>query len=457
MQKISIDSIVKAVKGEYIGKKQTTKTIDSICIDTRKIVEGCLYIPIIGENFDGHDFMEQAFSLGAKISLSQRKDDQGEIILVQDTRQALLDIATYYRSLFSIFSVAVTGSVGKTSTKEMIYTILNANSKTLKTLENFNNEIGVPLTMFRLEKEFKYGVFEMGMSDFGEISKLSKVCRPNASIITNIGVSHIENLKTKENILKAKLEILDGMADDSALILNADDEYLKGVDALTELSIIYYGITNLSADVIATDIKKENMQTSFKICYFGKSINAQIPTVGIHNVMNALAGFCVGLIANINPQQIVDSMKWYKNDGMRQSFSTVNGVTVIKDCYNASPDSMNSAIDTITSISCSGKKICVFGDMLELGEYSHEAHLEVGKNVARANIDLLVCYGEESKNIKCGAVMVGMKNVVHFSDKELLKKYILDNIEKGDAIIYKASRGMKLEEIVISSEQFGDK
>ncbi|MEG2813357.1 MAG: UDP-N-acetylmuramoyl-tripeptide--D-alanyl-D-alanine ligase [Oscillospiraceae bacterium] len=447
---------MQEMEGEYMGKRPLTDTINKICIDTRKIEENSLYIPIIGENFDGHNFIDQALLSGAKISLSQRKDmnyKTNEIIIVDDTRQALLDLASYYRSLFSLATVGVTGSVGKTSTKEMIYTILNAKAKTIKTLGNFNNEIGMPLTMFRLEKEYKYGVFEMGMSSFGEISKLSKVCRPNMSIITNIGVSHIENLKTQDNILKAKLEILDGMESDAPLILNADDEYLKNVDTQTEHPVIYYAINNLSADVRATNIKKENMQTTFEICYFGKTIKAQIPTVGIHNVMNALAGFCVGLVAQINPQQIVDAMKWYKNDGMRQNFSNVDGIIVIKDCYNASPDSMNSAIDTITSIDCKGKRVCVFGDMLELGDFSNEAHLEVGKNVARANIDLLICYGEKSSEIKRGAVMVGMKNVVYFTDKVLLKEYISENLQKGDAIIYKASRGMKLEEIAITAEE----
>lgn len=450
MEKLSLQAIKNAVNGfgEYDCE------IESICIDTRKIEPDCLYIAIKGENFDGHTFIEQALQSGANAVLSEKPiEGESRIIVVKNTKQALLDLAKYYKSLFHVFTVGVTGSVGKTSTKEMIYTILNAKGKTLRTQGNFNNEIGMPMTLFALQKEYENAVLEMGMSDFGEISALTKVCTPNVGVITNIGVSHIETLKTQENILKAKLEITQGMEHDAPLVLNADDPFLQKVVTMVDRPIIYYGI-DVPADITATDIVQGEASTSFVIHYYGQSIKANIPTIGKHNIKNALAGFCVGLLADIPPEQIASSMKWYKNANMRQNVSVVNNITVIADCYNASPDSMNAAIDVISSTSCSGKRYCVLGDMLELGEISEQAHVEVGKAVARSKVDVLLCLGEQAKEIKRGAIVIGMKNVIHFEEKQSLIDYIIANLSPGDAIIYKASRGMKLEEVMQVVNEF---
>lgn len=443
MEKLTLQSIRTAVGGS--GGYDCP--IENICIDTRKLTKNCLYIAIKGENFDGHNFIEDAFKLGASAVMSEKPINHEKAILVTDTKIALLELAKYYRSLFSVFTVGVTGSVGKTSTKEMIYTILNAKGKTLKTQGNLNNEIGMPLTIFGLENDCQNAVFEMGMSDFGEIETLSSICKPSVGIITNIGFSHIETLKTQENILKAKLEILKGMGSDAPLVLNGDDDLLKTVRSKIDHPIIYYGFDQ-TADITATNIKQDAMKTSFTVNFYGKTIEAEIPTVGKHNVKNALAGFCIGLLAEIPPEQIVGAMKWYKNSGMRQNISYLDGVTIIEDCYNASPDSMAAAIDVVKSVECTGNRVCVLGDMLELGEKSEELHLEVGKMVARANVDMLLCYGEQAKNIKRGAIIIGMKNVMHFEDKESLASYIKANITRGDVIIYKASRGMRLEEVI---------
>lgn len=445
MEKLSLQTIKNAVN----GTSNYECVIENICIDTRQIKEDCLYIAIKGENFDGHDFIEQAFRLGAKAVLSEKPiPNHEEVVLVTDTKQALLDLAKYYRGLFNLFVVGVTGSVGKTSTKEMIYTILNSKSNTLKTQGNFNNEIGMPMTMFNLDNHYDNAVFEMGMSDFGEISALTKVASPSVGVITNIGVSHIEILKTQENIMKAKLEILEGMALDAPLVLNGDDPLLITVNQMIQHPIIYYGIENTTADITASNIVQEDMKTTFNIHYYGKTIQAELPTIGKHNVMNALAGFCVGLIADISPEHMVAAMKMYKNANMRQNISTIGGITVIEDCYNASPDSMNAAIDVIETTNCEGKRVCVFGDMLELGELSEEAHTNVGKSVARSRVDMLLCYGAQAKFMKRGAIIIGMKNVKHFDSKENLVSYIANNVNPGDAIIYKASRGMKLEEVM---------
>lgn len=444
MEKLSLKKLAEAINVSC----ESDVLVDSVCIDTRKIKKGCLFIAIKGDNFDGHDFIDEAFKLGAVGVVSSKPvQNHSDVILVDDTKKALLLIAAYYRSLFNVFVVGVTGSVGKTSTKEMIYSILSEKGNTLKTEGNFNNEIGMPLTMFRLNAEYKNAVFEMGMSGFGEISALTKVCKPNVSVITNIGVSHIEMLGSKENILKAKLEITDGMNHDEPLILNADDDMLRTVNINSDHPVVYYGIDS-SADVTATDIEQIENTTSFIINYYGQSIKAKIPTIGKHNIYNALAGFCVGLAVDMKPEDIVRGMYLYKNSGLRQNTSVVNDITLIADCYNASPDSMNAALDVITNVDCTGKRFCVFGDMLELGEFSKKAHVEVGKSVARTTVDTLICYGQEAKEIKRGAILVGMKNVLHFNNKEDIIDYLIKNAKSGDAIIFKASRGMKLEDVI---------
>lgn len=443
MEKITLSRLAKAV-GSVCESEQE---IDTICIDTRKIVDGCLFFAIKGENFDGHDFIDQAYTSGAAGVVTSRPAEGREgVILVPDTRKALLDMAAFYRSFFNIFMVGVTGSVGKTSTKEMIHTVLSAKGKTLKTEGNFNNEIGMPMTMFSLDSSFQNAVVEMGMSDFGEIRALTNVCHPNAAVITNIGVSHLENLGSRENILKAKMEITEGMAEDAPLILNADDDLLKNVSCHTDHPVIYYGLNE--GDVTATELKTVNGSTQFLIHFYGKSIQAEIPVIGKHNVYNALSGFCVGMLADMEPEQIVKAMRLYKNAGLRQNISVINQLTVIADCYNASPHSMYAAIDVITNVACDGKRICVFGDMLELGEVSDEAHIEVGKAVARSRVDHLVCFGELSKGMKRGAMMVGMKNIPCFTDHKEAADYLLKLIKPGDAVIYKASRGMHLEEVM---------
>lgn len=444
MEKLTLSQIAAAVGSCSDSRVQ----IGSVCTDTRKIEPGCLFIAIKGENFDGHDFIVQALEKGAAGALSSRPfEGYDNIIVVPDTKRALLDLARYYRGLFSVFTVGVTGSVGKTSTKEMIYSILCQRGETLKTEGNFNNEIGMPMTMFNLSHEYRNGVFEMGMSDFGEISDLTHVCRPNVGVITNIGVSHMETLGSQENILKAKLEITEAMAPDAPLILNMDDALLQTVSHITEQPIMYFGIDS-SADVVAENIRTENGSTLFTIRYYGKSAEVSVPAVGRHNVYNALAGFCVGLVANMEVEDILNGIRLYKNAAMRQNTYTENGVTVISDCYNASPDSMRAAIDVLMKTGCTGKRWCVFGDMLELGNCSEEAHIEIGREVGRSRADGLVCVGELSRGIKRGAVMVGMKQVVHFTDPEEAASFLAKTLAPGDTVIYKASRGIHLEQVI---------
>ncbi|MDF2567779.1 MAG: murF, partial [Oscillospiraceae bacterium] len=345
----------------------------------------------------------------------------------------------------------ITGSVGKTSTKEMIYYVLSQKYKTLKTQGNLNNEIGLPMTLLNLDRSYQAAVIEMGMSNRGEISRLSLTACPNIGVITNIGVSHIENLGSRENILKAKLEILDGIIDDSPIVLNADDDMLSTVDEFLQREIIFYGINNPEADIRAVDIVQQNMTTEFDIVYYGNKVKARIPAIGIHNVYNALAAFCVGLIGEVDVADIIKGIASYKPAGMRQNVVVKEGVTVIEDCYNASPDSMKAALNVLSEIDTQGKRFAVLGDMLELGEVSEKLHFDVGVLASESKADVLVCYGEQARHIAQGAVSNGMTNVLAFDDKEDVSNYLKQNVKFGDAVLFKASRGMKLEEVILQT------
>lgn len=449
MEKLSLQEIVKAVDGKMEGAESADPDILSVSTDTRKISPGSLFIPIKGERFDGHDFIEAAYAAGAAAVLSEIPVSGHEcVVTVSDTRKAYLDLASYYRRRFPVTVVGVTGSVGKTTTKEMIADVLESQYHTLKTEGNLNNEIGLPATLLQLDSSYRAAVIEMGMSAFGEISRLSRCAAPNISVITNIGESHIEYLGSREGILKAKLEILDGMDSHAPLILNADNDLLAGVINDLAREMIYYGIDNPNAEIRAIDIVEQNMTTKFDILYYGKTIHAVIPTVGKHNVLNALAAFTVGFVLDIAPEQIVEALSRYVPSGMRQKIVNSHGIIFIEDCYNASPDSMKASIGVLSSVSCTGKRIAVLADMLELGEHSAEAHERVGRMVAQSNADMLYCFGKQSKNMLYAAQQCGMKDAYWFDDKKRMAREIRKNIATGDCILFKGSRGMRLEEVI---------
>lgn len=421
--------------------------ITNICIDTREVAEGSLFIAIKGERFDGHDFIDKAFELGAAAVVSHKAvKAAGPVLLVHNTRKALLELGGWYRRRFDLFVAAVTGSVGKTSTKEMVDTVLSARYKTLKTEGNLNNEIGLPKTLFRLDKSYEAAVIEMGMSGFGEISRLSKAAYGSVGIITNIGVSHIEKLGSRENILKAKLELLDGLSPDAPLILNGDDELLQTVQ-LPDRRIIRYGIHNANADVRAEHLSASGLETSFDLLYKGNSFRAHVPVIGEHHVMNALAAFAAGIEAGMEPEAIIAALPGYTPSGMRQKIVDCRGIMVIEDCYNASPDSMQASLNVLSMLEIPGKRYAVLGDMLELGAYSEEAHREVGRMAAQSGSDGVLCFGPESAYIAQEAEKAGTP-ARSFASKEELARWLTEHLAAGDAALFKASRGMKFEEIL---------
>ncbi|MBQ2847392.1 MAG: UDP-N-acetylmuramoyl-tripeptide--D-alanyl-D-alanine ligase [Clostridia bacterium] len=422
---------------------------DCICTDTRKITPGCLFIAIKGDNFDGHDFARKAIESGARAVLCEKdcglSDNQ---ILVENTRLALLDLAGYYRSKFRIPVIGITGSVGKTTTKEMTHAVMSSKYNTLKNEGNLNNEIGVPLTLFRLDKTHEAAVIEMGMSGFNEISRMTKAVKPDVAIISNIGVSHIEKLGSREGILRAKLEILHGMKDNAPIILNGDDDMLVTVRPGAH-PVIYYGVENSNSIYKAFDITSKENETELSVGFEGGSGRVSLPFPGRHNVYNALAAVAAGMQFGIGVQDGLDALKNYVPAGMRQRINKKCGITFIEDCYNASPDSQAAALAVLAGMNAK-RTIAVIGDMLELGEVSRDAHYGVGQKAAKNKIDAVFTYGERSLETAKGASECGVADVRSFSDKQELSKELSSYLKEGDAVLFKASRGMKLEDVIYS-------
>lgn len=450
MKMFGTTEIASAVGGVLVG---ADAEVSSVSTDTRTIEKGALFIAVKGERFDGNDYIETALQSGAAAAISDRAAGSVQadipIIYVEDSRTAQLKLARYHREKFSAKLCGVTGSVGKTSTKDMIFAVLSAGFKTLKTEGNFNNDIGLPRTLFRMNEEYGAAVIEMGMSGRGEISALSSASKPDCAVITNIGWCHIENLKTRENILAAKLEILDGAATDAPLIVCGDDEFLGKLTAEQTGSrrLVKYGF-GAENNVRAENVRHVEGGEKFTLCYDGAEYSAKVPAVGEHHILNALAAFAVGISFGMSPEEIIPAFMRYEASGMRQKIEKRGSLTVILDCYNASPTSMKSALSVLSTMS--GRKLAVLGDMLELGEKSRELH--AGLTELSGLADEFYLYGREMAALRDELVKKGV-SVTQSENKEELTRILLENIRSGDAILFKGSRGMKLEEI---AEKIGD-
>lgn len=445
MRRFSTEEIAEITGGVASGHA----IIDNIATDNRVAREGSLFIAIVGERLDGHEFIPAAVEAGASAVLCHKPiETTVPTILVKDTTQALLDLGRAYRLEHDIPYVGLTGSVGKTTTKEMIWCVLNAKFTAYKTAGNFNNQIGLPKVLLAMGPEYNAAVIEMGMNHKGEISNLSKATVPDVGVITNVGVSHIENLGSREGILAAKLEILDGMKPGATLILNKDNDMLKTV-VNDNYNLKFFSVEDESAYVHAKDITYGDASTTFTAVTPVGSAEVVIPTTGVHNVYNALAAICVGLEYDIPLADMAVALGNYKPAGMRENIVEKGGVTVIEDCYNASPDSMKALAETLKLKGALGRrKIAVIGDMLELGDYSEEAHRRAGMYMAEAGIDLLITYGKASKFAADEARERGLLRVFNFEDKDMLAEKLIDMVKPGDVVAFKASRGMYLEEVI---------
>lgn len=449
MEKMKLSEIVKAVDGSFGYPAEAE--ISAISTDTRTIPPDSVFIAIKGENFDGHDFGAKACELGAKAVIAERPIPGAMCIIVDSTGQALMRLAAFYRRKFDIPLVGITGSVGKTTAKEMTALVLQEKYKTLKTEGNHNNEIGLPLTLFEIDSSIQAAVIEMGMSHFGEISRLSMCCEPTVAMITNIGHSHIENLGSQEGILKAKMEILDGADRMAPLILSMDDKLLSKIEPRHGRKIIFYSIKKKTADVFASDIAFDENGSDLVINYGSNKYPARLNCLGEHNIKNALAAFCAGVALGIEPEKIVHAIGLFHPQGIRQNIRPVRGMTFLVDCYNAAPDSMKAAFSALGQITAS-RRIAVLSDMLELGKHSPRLHRLVGEYAAAADIDSIYCFGEASKAYAEGAAKKGMENCFWFETKQQLIDALKAELKEGDAVLFKASRGMKLEEAVNALE-----
>lgn len=430
-----------------LPQMQAQATLADVCTDTRKIQPGSLFVCLRGERFDGHSFASQAAQLGAAALLVDHPVDADvPQLVVTDTGKALLQLAGWYRRRFRLPVVGLTGSVGKTTTKEFIALVLGAKYNTLKTQGNLNNEIGVPQMLFRLEDSHTAAVIEMGMNHFGEISRLTRAVAPTVGLITNIGVSHIENLGSRAGILQAKLEILEGMAPDAPLIVNVDNDMLRTVK-LGDRPLLTFAIDDQSADFTATDIAEQGSTTAFTVHHSTFTQPVTIPTVGIHNVYNALAAMAVGYATGVDPAAAAAALANYVPAGMRQNLVQVGGVQVIEDCYNASPDSMRAALQTLGKLPVH-RRYAVLGAMLELGDYAKEAHTQVGKMAAENGIDGVLAYGADAAYIVEAAKQAGLENARLFDTKEALAQALAQQVQPGDGVLFKGSRGMHLEDVM---------
>lgn len=443
MKKLTLKEISEHIGGTVNIDAEFTE----VCIDSRLCKPSCLYIAIKGENFDGHDFTASAFANGASAAIVHHDvDADGPMLRVEDTHKALMALAHWYRTTFDIPVVGLTGSVGKTTTKEMTWFVLNEKFNALKTEGNLNNNIGLPRTLLRMDEDTQAAVIEMGMSNRGEISELSLIAEPTIAIISNIGVSHMENLGSRENILKAKLEILDGLRENCPILLNGDDPYLAGA-VIENHPVIYYGIDDKTCDFRAVNIEQCNESTEFDIVYDGKNQHVVIPTIGRHNVYNALAAFGTGVQLGVTAEEAVKGLAKYTPSGMRQRMKTLNGIKFIEDCYNASPDSQRAALKMLSEMKAE-RKIAVLGDMLELGTISEESHRNAGLLAAKAKVDVFMTYGERSLASAEKARECGVREVYGFTDKKALADKLFETLKPGDAVLFKASRGMALEDVI---------
>ena len=451
---MKVKDILKITKGQLIIGNENLEC-ENFSKDTRTIEKGDIYIGIKGENFDGSQFWKQALDTGADAVIIANVEIQQEemekysnktIIIVNDTLEALYEMAKYKRSLYNIPVIAVTGSVGKTSTKDVIASVVNTKYKTLKSEGNNNNNIGLSLTILKL-KDHEAAVIEMGMNHLGEISLLTSIAKPTLAVITNIGTSHIGNLGSRENILKAKLEILEGMENPQIIINNDNDLLHKWYEENNQkIKIHTFGIQNES-EINAKNIELQGQGSCFIAEFENKRLNINVPVGGEHFVYNALCGTQVGRVLGIEDEKIQKGISEFELTKKRMEIKKLeNGAIVINDAYNASYESMKASLEFLEKHTGT-RKIAVLGDMFELGDYAVELHEKVGKEVAQKNIDILICAGENSKYIIKEAEKNTKIRTYFMNNNEQIVEKLCQELRTGDVVLVKASNGMKFFEI----------
>lgn len=445
---LTIERIAELCKGTVIGEKD--KVVTNITLDSRQAQQGSMFVAVVGERVDGHKFVNATYEQGAVCALVEKAEGiQGTYILVDSTLQAIKDIAEGYRKTLKAKVVGITGSVGKTSTKEMVASILEQKYKVTKTLGNFNNEIGLPITVFRVQEDDDIAILEMGISDFGEMSRLTKIAQPDLCIITNIGQCHLENLGDRDGVLRAKTEIFEGLQEQGSVILNGDDDKLRTVTQVNGNKPKFFS-TEASGDnyCFAKNIVDKGMEgTDVTLCFAdGETIEVHIPIAGEHMVSNALAGAIAGKLLGLKSEEIKAGIESYQSIAGRNNTIKTERFTILDDCYNANPMSMKASVDIIAK--SKGRKVAILGDMFELGEEELKLHGEVGSYAGEKSIDLLICVGERSKYMAEEARKTSKGVVLHYETREDVLKEIAPLLKQGDTIVIKASHGMGFDKIV---------
>ena len=448
---------------QLFGGADGNREAHVLATDSRECGEGVLFCGIPGERVDGNDFIPQALELGSDCFLCERVPDAAKTcgksfaaVVVKDTVSAIGTLAAEYRGHTKAKFVAITGSVGKTTTKEFVYAVASAAFKTHKTQGNYNNQLGMPLTLFGIEPDDEVAVLEMGMSNLGEIEYMSKIARPDIAVVTNIGTSHLASLGTRENICRAKMEIRLGQPENGILLLNADEPLLVAEAEKLPKKPKLMSVYNHTGDFRAVNIRQKTDGMVYDLIYANKAVtNVEVPALGKHNVYNSLAAYAVGVLLGMTDEQIRRGLRYFVSADMRQKIYEVGGITVIDDCYNASPESMRAAIDVLVSMAAKRgeRPAALLGDMLELGDYSRLMHDQVGQYAAQMQIQKLFCFGMMADIVAEAAIKKGIRadNVfvcLDTRDAQGMADMILEALAPGDILLVKASRAVAAERVI---------
>ena len=443
MKKFTLAEIAASCGGKYVGEEALKNTaITSVERDSRAVKDGALFLAIKGERVDGHDFIEKCYDSGAVCAICEKAPENPKkpYILVDSTLNAVKDIAKAYREKFDIPVVGVSGSVGKTSTKEMLYAVLSQRFKTHKTQGNLNNELGVPLTILSMPEEAQAAVIEMGISDFGEMTRLSRVAQPTICVLTIIGCCHLENLGDRDGVMKAKTEMFKYARDGAEFILNGDDDKLSTITDVSGKKPIFFGIDSKN-DYYAEDIENNGEGgVSCKLCFGDTKLDVTIPAIGTYMVSNALAAAAAGKLLGLSDEQIKNGVEAYKTVGSRANVINNGKIRIIDDCYNANPTSVKASLETLKNFN--GRTVAVLGDMKELGTDELQLHFDTGAYAKQIGIDVVLAAGPLAKSLADGA------DGKWYETKEELIKALPEIIKEGDTVLVKASHSMQFEKIV---------
>lgn len=443
MKPFTLAEIAAACGGLYVGSEDMKATaITSVERDSRCVKPGALFLAIPGERVDGHDFIQTAYQKGAVCTLCEKTPSSTEkpFILVPSTLEAVKKVAKAYREKFDIPIVGVSGSVGKTSTKEMLYAVLSQKYKTHKTQGNLNNELGVPLTLLSMPEDAEAAVIEMGISDFGEMHRLSQMVQPTICVLTVIGCCHLEKLGDRDGVLKAKTEMFDFARPEATLILNGDDDKLATVREVRGMQPVFFGLHETNA------YHAENIENNGEggvcctLCFEDKRLEVTIPAIGSYMVSNALAAVAAGRLLGLNDEQLISGVEAYQTVGSRAHVIHTDTLRIIDDCYNANPTSVKASLDTLKNFS--GRTVAILGDMKELGTNELALHYETGVYAKQIGIDCVLCAGPLAKELARGA------DGKWFATVDDLLTQLPSLLQKGDTVLVKASHSMQFETIV---------